>query len=586
MRLGGKLVLSIVLAGLILSGCHSVSRSPQASPRTSVGEAPHAPDPSPGPAKSRSIAVPAPVRTPAGLVAELAPTKTAKFALLGVTWDRAKTREDVTVEVRVRQDDGWSAWETLEVDEDGGEAGRGGTEPWWVENADEVGARVTTASGASPSGVKVVTVDPGAGEAPQSNVSPAIYSSSATSGVVAAVATQVVSTPKPRIISRSSWKARAADGCDEDGYSAFGDTTLGANIHHSAGSNSYSKSQSASIVRGIQKFHQSGRGWCDIAYNFLVDKYGQIFEGRSGGVDRPVRGSHSGNNTVNELTMGVALMGNLDKAKPSTPMKSSTVALVAWRLGTYYKPAKGTLKIGGKTLNRISGHRNVVSTACPGKYGYAWIGAKGGLRDRVDGRTSTYQSLIRSAAWRLDKNTGSVTGSVQQGEILSSAWHRTIYKNMDFFWFAPSDDAYYVEAGARVLHRHYGSESGIFGFPTSNMRASAISGVSTQTFQHATIYKISGAPSSYALWGDIDQKYGSVGGPGGDLGLPTATIVESGSTKTATFENGTITQSGTDEPEVHLNSPDRQAPSEQAPETTEPPEPTPGATEEGLEPNL
>src|SRR6185437_8492314 len=55
-----------------------------------------------------------------------------------------------------------------------------------------------------------------------------------------------------------------------------------------AGSNSYSKTQSASIVRSIELYHVQGNGWNDIGYNFLVDKYGQVFEGRYGGVDRPV----------------------------------------------------------------------------------------------------------------------------------------------------------------------------------------------------------------------------------------------------------------------------------------------------------
>lgn len=584
MRLGGKLVLSIVVAGLILPGCQSTSKSPQAAPRISASTAPQAPESTPGPAESRSIAVPAPVRTSAGLVAELAPTKTAKFALLGVTWDRTTASEDVTVDVRVRKADGWSGWETLEVDEDGGEAGRDGTEPWWVDNANEVGARVTTASGASPTGVKVVTVDPGSGATPEATITPAFHSTNSTSAVVAVADGQPTYTPKPRIITRSSWKARAAVGCGSGGYKVLGDTTLGVNMHHSAGSNSYSKSQSAAIVRGIQKFHQDGRDWCDIAYNFLVDKYGQIFEGRAGGVDRPVRGSHSGNSTVNERTMGVALMGNLDRAKPTTAMKTSTVRLVGWRLATFYKPAKGTVRIGGKTLNRISGHRNVVSTACPGKYGYSWIGASGGLRDRVASYIAKYRSPIRSAIWRLDQNTGSVTGGVQQGELANSAWRRMLFQNLDLFWVTGSARAYSVSGGARTVHHRLGMQGGVLGFPTSELAPSGIAGLSIQTFQRGTIYQVSvGTPGTYGLWGDIFQKYASVGGPGGELGLPASGIVVNGTTKTATFEHGTITQVGTAAPVVELEGAPAPA------QTTPDPEPTdsvpaPTATEEGLEP--
>jgi uncharacterized protein with LGFP repeats len=49
------------------------------------------------------------------------------------------------------------------------------------------------------------------------------------------------------------------------------------------GSNSYTKAQSASIVRAIELYHVQGNGWNDIGYNFLVDKYGQVFEGRTAG---------------------------------------------------------------------------------------------------------------------------------------------------------------------------------------------------------------------------------------------------------------------------------------------------------------
>ncbi|MEO6606370.1 MAG: N-acetylmuramoyl-L-alanine amidase [Aeromicrobium sp.] len=583
MRLGGKLFLSIVVTGLILSGCHSVSKSPQAAQSPSASTAPDAPEDSPAPAKSRSIAVPAPVRTSAGLVAELAPTKTVKFALLGVTWDQTKANEDVTVEVRVRKADGWSHWETLEVDDDD-EAGRGGTEPWWVEDADEVGARVTTASGASPTGVKVFTVDPGAGDTPEATVSPAFHSSSSAASVVSVADGQPTYTPRPAIISRSHWRAKPAVGCNQDGYKTYGDTTLGVNIHHTAGSNSYSKSQTASIVRGIQQFHQDGRDWCDIAYNFIIDKYGQIFEGRNGGYDKPVRGSHSGDNSVNELTMGVALMGNLDTVQPSTAMKTSAVRLAGWRLATFYKPAVGTVKVGSKTLNRISGHRNVVSTACPGKYGYAWISADGGLRDRVESYISNYTSPIRSEIWRLDKNMATVTGGIQQGEYVTSAWRRMLFQKVDIYWVSGDATAFNVTAGARTLHRHYGLQSGVFGFPTSNMNASAISGLSIQTFQHGAIYRVSGAAASYALWGDIFQKYVSEGGPGGALGKPTASIVVSGSRKTAKFEHGTITQVGTGTPTVVMAvAPAPAQTGTPAPETTEP-ELAPTPTEEGIEP--
>ena len=57
-------------------------------------------------------------------------------------------------------------------------------------------------------------------------------------------------------------------------------------LHHTATTNSYSPAQTAATVRGIYVYYIQGRGYCDHGYNFLVDRYGIIYEGRYGGVDR------------------------------------------------------------------------------------------------------------------------------------------------------------------------------------------------------------------------------------------------------------------------------------------------------------
>ena len=313
------------------------------------------------------------------VVAELPATSVHSYQLLGVTWDPSKDTADLDVTVRWRKEGAWSRWTHLDLDLENSntEGGRPGTEPRWVGDADGVAVRVTSTTGRKPTGLRVATIDPGRSDA----VKP-----------VAATVGQ------PTIVPRSSWGAKASGTCDSPQYGA---TTDGAVIHHTAGSNTYTAAESAAIVKATQAYHMDSRDWCDIGYNFLVDKYGQIFEGRAGGITAPVRAAHSGDDLVNQLTMGVAMMGTFSTVEPSPAMKSAVTDLVAWRFAQYHLPAKGTFSVDGLTLNRIAGHRNVVATECPGAKAYAWLSASGGLRDAVASKLAAATETLPDGVSRL-----------------------------------------------------------------------------------------------------------------------------------------------------------------------------------------
>src|SRR4029453_7682350 len=92
----------------------------------------------------------------------------------------------------------------------------------------------------------------------------------------------------------------------------------------------HSRSGPAAIVKGIQLFHVQGNGWNDIGYNFLVDRFGTIYEGRDGGIDRNVIGAHAlGFNTG---SVGIALLGTYGSTKPSPAALDAIAKLIAWRL--------------------------------------------------------------------------------------------------------------------------------------------------------------------------------------------------------------------------------------------------------------
>ena len=185
----------------------------------------------------------------------------------------------------------------------------------------------------------------------------------------------------PPIITRADWHA---DEAIRRAPPYYADGTHLAIVHHTAGSNSYSKAQSASIVRSIELYHVQGNGWNDIGYNFLVDKYGQVFEGRYGGIARPVVGAHA--QGFNSGSVGVAVIGDYGSTSISPAARAALVSLIAWRLDlAHVDPLSrvGRVSAGNPrypagtvvTLNAISGHRDVYPTSCPGASLYAQLPA-------------------------------------------------------------------------------------------------------------------------------------------------------------------------------------------------------------------
>lgn len=189
------------------------------------------------------------------------------------------------------------------------------------------------------------------------------------------VAGAAVPADGPSINGRAAWGA--APPKDANGVAR---SVRFAVIHHTASSNDYSAGDVPSILRSIQTFHQQSRGWNDIAYNFLVDKFGTIWEGRAGGVGKPIIGSHTLG--VNTGSMGVSLIGDFTAAQPSPAALEATAQVVGWKLALHGVDPRGTVAVtmgddnkfpagSTQTLPTVIGHRDVGLTDCPGSvYGY------------------------------------------------------------------------------------------------------------------------------------------------------------------------------------------------------------------------
>lgn len=201
--------------------------------------------------------------------------------------------------------------------------------------------------------------------------------------------------PQPSICTRACWGASAPSG----GISQMSALTR-AIVHHTAGNefNTTGYEASKANVRAIQNYHKNTNGWSDIGYHFLIDKFGYIFEGRSGSMSSRPRGAHDGDNTN---SFGFTLMGyfhpNVNNV-PTTAMLNSLYDVIAWRMPsgwTAYGSPGGSYGSLGHNVGRIDGHRRVKSTACPGDNVYnPYIGTNlsgGVIRDavqmRIDGVT-------------------------------------------------------------------------------------------------------------------------------------------------------------------------------------------------------
>ena len=185
----------------------------------------------------------------------------------------------------------------------------------------------------------------------------------------------------PPIITRPGWHA---DESIRRGAPFYADGVHLAIVHHTVSSNSYTKAQSASIVRGIELYHVKSNGWNDIGYNFLVDKYGQIFEGRYGGITRPVVGAHA--QGFNTGSVGIAVIGDYGSTSITPAARAALVSLIAWKLDlAHVDPLSSVVRVSAGnprypagravTLKAISGHRDVYPTSCPGARLYAQLPA-------------------------------------------------------------------------------------------------------------------------------------------------------------------------------------------------------------------
>lgn len=332
------------------------------------------------------------------------------FTAAGAEW-RAELAPGAAVEVAIRLSrDGrtWAAWQPL-----GGEL-QG--ERWFGESlatldgAQWLQARLTLEGRAAVQALTLTAID--------ASGAPTLAEARAQAAPLADPAAAPAAVPAPYIISRAAWGADPSLMTWPPEYAPVKKIIL----HHtvtSGGDNPIAE------VQAIYYFHAVTRGWGDIGYNYLVDKLGNIYEGRAGGLD-VIAGHTLGYNTG---SVGIGNLGDYSSAAPTAAMRDANAALAAWYGGrTYIHPLESSFFKDRVTPN-IGGHRDYAATACPGDAFYAQLPAiRAGAWSLLSLYTSPY------AAAYLGDTTPPVMligGTVEVSHTLRNIGARTWYHLAD-----------------------------------------------------------------------------------------------------------------------------------------------------------
>ena len=534
------------------------------------------------------------------------PLEVDRFFVAGFTWTGGADLPDgVRIYLRVRENGSWSPWYLSEAADSGrDDRATPGTGEFVTGGADAIQASVVGSS--LPAGLKLALVpsrpqgeellgaddlktteaaptpvieDASASQSQQgSQVDPAAMTLSASPAPVAQPAAASVASPATApatvpvvapaattanglpvaVTTRAEWGANASYMSWDPEYARAGHVV----VHHTAGTNSYSAGQSASIVRGIYYYHAVVLDWGDIGYNFLVDKFGTVFEGRSGSVAAPAGrmsiGAHA--RGVNTGTMGISMMGDYSTVSPSDAQLSSVGKMAGWflkRAGISDVTGWAGLHVwtteryqAGSTISmpRILGHRDVGYTTCPGNVGYSKLGtiraiakAQGSSpQGGSSGASSTVPQdhpgavALRSA---LGANgwIGAATSGVQastKGGVFQSFEHGVGY-------WSPATGAQFVGEPVLSAWGAYGYQAGSMGYPRSGGVA-GVGGSRHQIFEGGIAYWRPGGRVSF-IHGSILNAWAASGWEHSKVGLPTGRAVrQADGTTTQTFEKGSI----------------------------------------------
>jgi hypothetical protein len=399
--------------------------------------------------------------------------ETEPFTITALTWTGDDRPSDVTLLIRTRERGGdqWSVW--IELHDDGhgpdpetpeAHTARHGTDVVIAGESDAIEVRVESPDGDLPDDLRVELIDPG--ESP-ADATVAAHQAGVAEAAVAA---------KPTIRTRADW------GADESmrGGPQYGQVR-GMFVHHTAGSNTYTQSAVPGIIRGIYAYHVNGRGWRDIGYNFLIDKFGRIWEGRYGGIDRAVIGAHTAN--YNGNAFGAGVLGTYTSKAPESAVLQAYQQLIAWKFSLHgVNPSVTVTYPGLKTLPPVGGHRNAGATECPGAQLYTRLEAMRSGATALMGYIPRATAALRlegpssaSAGSRIRLDVRWSAGGWVTGTVTLQRWNGGAWGYVRQINVKNGKASIYVLLDRTRTYRVYGSAPGVQGRTSKDVTVTATS---------------------------------------------------------------------------------------------------------------
>ncbi|HBX51894.1 MAG TPA: hypothetical protein DEH02_12585 [Bacteroidales bacterium] len=231
--------------------------------------------------------------------------------------------------------------------------------------------------------------------------------------------------PQPSIIPRSDW-CGSFTACQNPTYTPTVIYPTHVIMHHGASPDTYTDGYS--IVRSYWDYHVNTNGWLDIGYNYLVDKYGNIFQGRynPSNTTQDVQGAHA--TSYNSYSIGICFLGNTDVTNSTTVQLSKLEDLLAWWFDWRGFDPTTSASINSQNLPRVMGHRDVASTTCPGNNLYNLL---------AQIRTNTKNNIIacNSSCTAVTIATHPQTQSVNSGSTVVFNVSVNGTPPFIYFWF-------------------------------------------------------------------------------------------------------------------------------------------------------